>query len=78
MEMDPNPSPLDQFTCLPRLRSTSSPAAAAAAIQLCCCRRHPNLLLAATTAATTSLLLSAFAILEGTPCWAFHHQQEGV
>ena len=44
MEMDPNPSPLDQFTRLPWLRSTSS-AAAAAAIQLCCCCRHPNLLL---------------------------------
>ena len=38
MEMDPNPSPLDQFTSLLRLPSTSS--AAAAAIQLCCCRRH--------------------------------------
>jgi len=43
MEMDPNPSPLDQFTSLLRLPSTSS-AAAAAAIQLCCCGcRHLSL-----------------------------------
>jgi hypothetical protein len=42
MEKDPNPSPLDRFTSLLRLPSTSSAALrSAAAIQLCCCpRRH--------------------------------------
>jgi hypothetical protein len=71
MEMDPSPSPLDQFTSLLQLLSTFSaaaatihPSAAPATIQLCCCCcRH------------LSLLPLAFAILEGTP-WAFHHQQD--
>jgi hypothetical protein len=68
MEMDPNPSPLHLLTDL----------------QVCCgchppplllCRRHPTLLLLPPPP-PLALLPPTFAILEGTLCWAFHHQQD--
>jgi len=53
-------------------------------LQVCCgchppplllCRRHPTLL-PPPPPPPLALLPPAFAILEGTPCWAFHHQQD--